>query len=47
MTGRVFSSNTRPVIDYYDDEGELVRIDGEGTPDEVWSDLHEEIEAAT
>ena len=43
----VFEENTRPVIDYYDDEGELVRVDGEGTPDEVWSDLHEEIESAT
>ena len=43
----VFDENTQPVIDYYDDEGELVRIDGEGTPEEVRSDLREEIEAAT
>ena len=43
----VFEENTRPVIDYYDEEGELVRIDGEGTPEDVWSDLHDEIEAAT
>jgi adenylate kinase len=43
----VFEENTRPVIDYYDGEGELVRVDGEGTPDEVWSDLHEEIESVT
>ena len=43
----VFDENTRPVIDYYDGEGELVRIDGEGTPDEVWSALHDDIEAAT
>ena len=43
----VFDENTRPVIDYYDGEGELVRIDGEGTPEDVWSDLHDEIEAAT
>ena len=35
------------VVDHYDDEGELVRIDGHGTPEEVWEALHEEIEAAT
>ena len=33
---RVFRENTEPVIDYYGDAGELVRIDGEGSPDEVW-----------
>ena len=33
---RVFRENTEPVIDYYEDAGELVRIDGEGSPDEVW-----------
>jgi len=43
----VFDENTQPVIDYYDDDGELVRVDGHGTPDEVWAALHEEIEAAT
>ena len=43
----VFDENTQPVIDYYDDEGELVRVDGEGAPEAVWSDLHDEIEAAT
>jgi adenylate kinase len=42
----VFEENTQPVIDYYDDEGELVRIDGEGTPDEVWADLQAAIEDA-
>ena len=43
----VFDENTQPVIDYYDDDGELVRVDGHGTPEEVWAALHEEIEAAT
>ena len=42
----VFDENTQPVVDYYDDEDELVRIDGHGTPDEVWKALHEEIETA-
>ena len=43
----VFDENTQPVVDYYKDEGELVRIDGEGSPDEVWSDLQAAIEDAT
>jgi adenylate kinase len=42
----VFEENTQPVIDYYEDEGELVRIDGEQTPDEVWADLEAAIEDA-
>jgi adenylate kinase len=42
----VFDENTRPVVDFYDDEGELVRIDGHGTPGEVWEALRAEIEAA-
>ena len=43
----VFDENTQPVVDYYDEEGALVRVDGHGTPEEVWEALHEEIEAAT
>jgi adenylate kinase len=42
----VFEENTQPVIDYYEDEGELVRIDGEQSPDEVWADLEAAIEDA-
>jgi adenylate kinase len=42
----VFEENTQPVIDYYEEEGELVRIDGEGTPDEVWAKLEAAIEDA-
>jgi adenylate kinase len=42
----VFDENTQPVVDYYDDEGDLVRIDGDGTPDEVWAALEAEIEDA-
>jgi adenylate kinase len=43
----VFEENTQPVIDYYEDEGDLVRIDGEGSPDEVWAELRAAIEDAT
>lgn len=42
----VFDENTRPVIEYYDDEGELVRVDGEGAPDEVWENVRAAIEDA-
>ena len=43
----VFDENTQPVIDYYDETGELVRVEGHGTPDDVWADLHAEIEDET
>jgi adenylate kinase len=36
---RVFRENTEPVIEFYRDAGALVEIDGEQTPDEVWTDL--------
>jgi adenylate kinase len=39
---RVYEDNTQPVIDYFRDEGVLVEIDGEQSPDEVWA----EVEAA-
>ncbi|WP_231185197.1 adenylate kinase [Haladaptatus sp. DYF46] len=41
---RVYRENTEPVIDHYDDTGELVRIDGEQTPDEVWNEIKETVE---
>ena len=40
----VFDENTQPVIEYYDEQGQLVRIDGEGTPDEVWAELEAAID---
>ncbi len=43
---RVFEENTQPVIDHYEETGELVRIDGEQTPDEVREDLESAIEDA-
>ncbi|MFC7082434.1 adenylate kinase [Halorussus caseinilyticus] len=36
---RVYEENTAPVVEFYDDVGSLVRIDGEQTPDEVWDDV--------
>jgi adenylate kinase len=36
---RVFEENTQPVIDHYEETDDLVRIDGEQTPTEVWQDL--------
>jgi len=42
----VFEENTQPVIQYYEEEGDLVRIDGEHSPDGVWADLRAEIEDA-
>jgi adenylate kinase len=41
---RVFDENTQPVIDFYDDQDDLVEIDGEGTPDEVWANLEAAVE---
>ena len=41
---RVFDENTQPVIDFYDEQGELVRVDGERTPDEVFEALRAAIE---
>jgi adenylate kinase len=43
---RVFEENTQPVIDHYEETGDLVRIDGEQTPAEVWEDLKAEIDDA-
>jgi len=44
---RVYEENTAPVVEHYRDEGVLVEIDGEGTPDEVFEAIHEEVDAAT
>ncbi len=42
----VYDENTKPLIEFYEDRGLLERIDGEGTPDEVWEDLRAAIEGA-
>ena len=44
---RVYEENTAPVVQHYRDEGVLVEVDGEGTPDEVFEAIHEEVDAAT
>jgi len=33
---RVYHENTEPVVEHYRDEGVLVEVDGEGTPDDVF-----------
>ncbi|MFO7927274.1 MAG: adenylate kinase [Halobacteriota archaeon] len=42
----VFEENTQPVIDHYEETGALVRIDGEGSLEEVWNDLEAAIDDA-
>ncbi|MFC4447698.1 adenylate kinase [Halorussus aquaticus] len=42
---RVYEENTAPVVEFYDDRGSLVSIDGDQTPDEVWEDVKDAIEA--
>jgi len=44
---RVYQENTEPVVEHYRDEGVLVEVDGEGTPDEVFDAIRGEVEAAT
>ncbi|AUV82698.1 adenylate kinase [Salinigranum rubrum] len=36
---RVYYENTEPVVEHYRERGELVEIDGEGTPDEVFDEI--------
>jgi adenylate kinase len=43
---RVYHENTEPVVDYYREAGVLEEIDGEDTPEEVWRELRETIDAA-
>ena len=43
---RVFEENTQPVIDHYNEGGQLVRIDGEQAPEKVWGDLRAAIDEA-
>lgn len=43
---RVYEENTAPVVEHYDEEGSLVRIDGDRPPDAVWADLEATVAAA-
>jgi len=40
----VYRDNTEPVVERYRDEGVLVEVSGEGTPDEVFGNLRDVIE---
>ncbi|SEL48250.1 adenylate kinase [Haloferax larsenii] len=42
----VFDENTAPVIEHYRDEGVLVEVDGEQTPDEVFEDVADVVDDA-
>jgi adenylate kinase len=42
---RVFQEQTAPLIDYYDDQGKLVTVDGEGGVDSVFELIREVLEA--
>ncbi|QLG63290.1 adenylate kinase [Halorarum salinum] len=41
---RVYRENTEPVVEHYREEGTLVEVDGEGTPDEVFERLRDVVE---
>ena len=43
---RVYRENTEPVVEHYRDEGVLVEIDGEQTPDEVLEDISAHLDDA-
>ena len=41
----VYEENTEPVIEHYEEVGDLVRIDGEQIPDAVWADVRDAIQS--
>lgn len=43
---RVFEDSTQPVVEYFEDAGELTTIDGEQAPDAVWTELRSAVENA-
>jgi len=43
---RVFRENTEPVIDHYEQQGDLERVDGEQAPADVWEDVKATIDDA-
>ncbi len=42
---RVYEENTEPVVEYYRETGDLVEVDGTGSPDEVFAALRAAIES--
>lgn len=43
---RVYHENTAEVVEFYDEQGELTRIDGGQSLDEVWADVRDAVENA-
>jgi adenylate kinase len=43
---RVYHENTEPVVEHYREEGQLVEVDGEGSPDEVFEEVSAIVEDA-
>ena len=39
-----YDEQTAPVVEHYEETGDLVRIDGEGSPDDVWERIDEAID---
>lgn len=42
---RVYEENTEPVVEYYRETGDLVEVDGTGSPDEVFAALRAAVES--
>ncbi|RRJ30380.1 adenylate kinase [Halocatena pleomorpha] len=40
----VYEENTEPVVEFYRDRGDLIEVDGEGSPEDVWENLHRQVE---
>ncbi|PSQ58287.1 adenylate kinase [Halobacteriales archaeon SW_7_71_33] len=40
-----YERKTAPVVEHYDEEGLLVNVDGENSPDEVWATVRETVTA--
>jgi len=42
----VYMDETDPVVDHYEEQGQLERIDGEAAPEEVWADVRSVLDRA-
>jgi len=42
---RVYRENTEPVVEHYEEQGVLERINGEQAPEDVWEELKETVDA--
>lgn len=43
----VYEENTAPVVEYFREQGVLAEVDGERTPDEVWTDVAAAVDERT